>query len=429
MIRSEDTAITAEKITSILRLKEPQTSEPHKKWPLFLKILFLPQKKAKLSNMVKKGVLISFGELFLKSKGVRDNFIKRLINNLSFALNGTGSKIYDLRDRIFVSAEGDIKKIISGVPGISNISDALYSDSGGLENVFSFVKENYPLWLKEKETYALRIKTENPELKDKKAKIIDEVAYLIKRKVNLSNPDKEINIEIRKNSWLIHFNKERASGGLPSGSGGKVLVLMSGGIDSPVAGYMMAKRGAENVWLHFHSFPLVSNASISKIEELAKVFLSYQPKLKVYFIPFSKAQVGIKAKADANYRVLIYRRLMLKIAEKIMKDERCGALITGESLGQVSSQTLKNINITHNSVKSLVLRPLIGMDKEEIIAISKKNSFFDISIKPQEDCCTLFVSKGQTADGNLDKVKEIEKKLNISKLIKECLKNIEVKYF
>jgi len=388
-------------------------------------------------KIIKKGILISFGELFLKSEGVRSNFIKRLINNLRFLLdkNIPGSKIYFLRDRIFVSADdlSGVKKILNNVSGISNISDGFYSippvGGGGLEDIFSFIKKNYSSWLKEKETFSLRIKTENPGLKAKKNKIIDEIAFLIKRKVNLSNPDKEINIDIRKNGWLIHFNKEKATGGLPNGSSGKVLVLMSGGIDSPVAGYMMAKRGAENIWLHFHSFPLVSNASINKIEELAKVFLNHQAKLKVYFIPFSKAQIEIKSVADPKYRVLLYRRLMLKIAEKIMKEENCGAMVTGESLGQVSSQTLKNINITQDATKALILRPLIGMDKEEIINISRANNFFDISIKPQEDCCTLFVSKGQTAEGDLKRVKEIEKKLNVSKIIRECLKSFEVRNY
>ncbi|MCX6760058.1 MAG: tRNA 4-thiouridine(8) synthase ThiI [Candidatus Nealsonbacteria bacterium] len=383
--------------------------------------------------MTKKGILISFGELFLKSEGVRSNFIKRLINNLRFLLdkNKSDSRIHFLRDRIFVSTDdlNGVKKILNNVSGISNISEGYYSDKGGLEDIFEFIKKNYPKWLKSNETYALRIKTDNLDSKNKKAQIIDEIAYLIKRKVNLSDPHKEINIEIRKNSWLIHFNKEKATGGLPNGSGGKVLVLMSGGIDSPVAGYMMAKRGAENVWLHFHSFPLVSNASINKIEELAKVFLNHQAKLKVYFIPFSKAQIEIKTTADANYRVLLYRRLMLKIAEKIMKQEKCGAMVTGESLGQVSSQTLKNINITQDATKVLVLRPLIGMDKEEIINVSRENNFFDISIKPQEDCCTLFVSKGQTAEGDILKVKEIEKKLNVSKIIRECLKSLEVRNY
>jgi thiamine biosynthesis protein ThiI len=383
--------------------------------------------------MTKKGILISFGELFLKSEGVRSNFIKRLINNLRFLLdkNKSDSKIYFLRDRIFVSTDdlNGAKKILSNVSGISNISEGFYSDSGGLEDVFEFIKENYSKWLKSKDTYALRIKTENPDLKNKKAQIIDKIAYLIKRKVNLSDPHKEINIEIRKNSWLIHFNKEKATGGLPNGSSGKVLVLMSGGIDSPVAGYMMAKRGAENIWVHFHSFPLVSNASINKIEEMARVFLNYQAKLKVYFIPFSKAQIEIKSIADPSYRVLLYRRLMLKIAEKIMNEEKCGAMVTGESLGQVSSQTLKNINITEDATKALVFRPLIGMDKEEIINISKENNFFDISIKPQEDCCTLFISKGQTAEGDMKRVKETEKKLNVLKIVRECLKTLEVRNY
>lgn len=380
--------------------------------------------------MIKHGLLISFGELFLKSKNVRNNFIKRLINNLR-SLLGKNAKIYNLRDRIFVGidAVAPAKKKISNVSGISNIFEGYYSDKGGLEDVFEFIKNNYAKWLGKKETYALRIKTENPELKNKKSQIIDEIAYLIKRKVNLSDPDKEISIEIRKNNWLVCFNKEKAAGGLPNGSSGKVLVLMSGGIDSPVAGYMMAKRGAENVWLHFHSFPLLSNASINKIEELAKIFLNFQAKLKVYFIPFSKAQIEVKSKADANYRVLLYRRLMFRIAEKIMVKEDCKAIITGESLGQVSSQTLKNIIITQNVTKALVLRPLIGMDKEEIISVSRKNNFFGISIRPQEDCCTLFVSKGQTAEGDIKKAKEIEGKLNVSKIVRECLKNIEVRSY
>lgn len=383
--------------------------------------------------MIKQGVLISFGELFLKSKNVRSNFIKRLINNLRASLdkNKVDSKIHFLRDRIFISAKDIIgaKKAASAVFGISNIADGFYSDKGGLEDIFSFVKKSYSDWLKENETYALRIKTENPELKIKKPLIIDEIAHAIKRKVDLSSPDKEINIEIKKNGWLIHFNKEKASGGLPNGSSGKVLVLMSGGIDSPVAGYMMAKRGAENIWLHFHSFPLVSSASIDKIKELSEVFLKYQPRLKVYFIPFSKAQIEIKAKADSSYRVLLYRRLMLKIAKEIAEKEKCKAIVTGESLGQVSSQTLKNITITQNAVENLILRPLIGLDKEEIIKISKESGFFDISIKPQEDCCTLFVSKGQTAEGDLEKVRGIEKKLNSLKLVKECLAGLETKQY
>ena len=204
---------------------------------------------------------------------------------------------------------------------------------------------------------------------------------------------------------------------------------MSGGIDSPVAAYLLAKRGAENIWVHFHSFPLVSKASIDKVKELSNIFLKYQPYLKVYFIPFQKAQLEIKAKAPANYRVLLYRRLMLKIAEKIAKKENCKVLATGESLGQVSSQTLPNIKIVEEAAEMPVLRPLIGFDKEEIIKLAEKIGSFSASIKPQEDCCTLFVPKHQTAEGNIDIIKEIEKKIDSQKIIREILKEIEVKEY
>ena len=382
--------------------------------------------------MIKKGILISFGELFLKSESVRDIFIRRLVNNLCFCFKkeNIDFKTHFLRARIFIETEDKkAKKIIKNIFGISRIYDCFYSLEGDLDSLFSFVKNNYPSWLKEKETFSLRIKAEDKKIKAKKEQIIDEIAYLIKRKVNLSNPKKEIFIEFRNKGWLVYFGKEKGLGGLPVGSSGKVLVLSSGGIDSPVASYLMAKRGAENIWIHFHSFPLVSNKSIDKVKELANNFLKFQPRLKVYFAPFSSAQVEIKTKSQSEYRVLLYRRLMLKIAEKILKKEGCKAFVTGESLGQVSSQTLENLNITEDAVKSLILRPLIGMDKEEIIEISKKIGAYDISIKPQEDCCTLFVSKGQTASGDIKKAKEFEKKLNLNKIVKECLKGIEIKQF
>jgi thiamine biosynthesis protein ThiI len=386
-----------------------------------------------MSKVAKKGILISFGELFLKSEGVRNIFIKRLINNLCFFLekNNINFRAHFLRDKIFIETEeiNKAQKIISNVFGIASFSNCFYTPVGSLEDLFSFVKSNYSGWIKERETFALRVKTNIADFKGKKEKIIDEVAFIIKRKVNLSKPNREIIIELRKNGWMLYFNKNKGAGGLPSSSAGKVLVLVSGGIDSPVASYFIAKRGAENVWIHFHSFPLVSKASIEKIDELAKNFLKLQPKLKVYFIPFSKAQIEIKAKAAPEYRVLLYRRLMLKIAVKILEEEGCKALATGESLGQVSSQTLSNIRITDEAVKIPVLRPVIGMDKEEIIEISKKIGAYDISIKPQEDCCTLFVSKHQTAEGDLKKVKEFEKKLDNKKIIKECLKGLEIKIY
>ena len=376
-----------------------------------------------MKDSYQKGILIAFGELFLKSKNVKDIFQRRLVQNLGFYLKD--EKIHSFRERIFVQSSKT--NIIGRVFGIVWFAQCFFFPKTTLKEFSEFIDKNYKDWIKKDETFAIRLKLDKGIIKEDKDKVINKIAKNIKRKVNLSKPKKELFIEIRKNGWFLYFKKKKGAGGLPMGSSGKVLSLVSGGIDSLPSSYLSAKRGAENIWIHFHSFPLVSRASIDKIEELAKVFLKYQPKLKIYFVPFSKAQVKIKAKAPAKYRVLLYRRLMFKIAENIAEKEDCYALITGESLGQVSSQTLPNIKITEEIVKIPILRPLIGMDKEEIIELAQNIGTYDISIKPQEDCCTLFVSKGQTAKGSLSIVKDIEKKLNIEKMVKEAIKEIEVK--
>lgn len=384
-----------------------------------------------------KGILIAFGELFLKSEGVRRIFKKKLNQNISFFLKRANLdfKIFSLRERIFIATAETKKalKIIKNIFGLSWFAEGLFFalpgaqgnpeqsrrvEKAGLKEFSDFVAKNYQNWLKEKETFAIRLKN---NLKESREKIIEEIAKNIKRKVNLTKPKREIFIEARKDGWFLYFKKRKGRGGLPVGSGGKVLSLLSGGIDSPVASFLLAKRGAENIWLHFHSFPLVSKASIEKVKELAKVFLNYQPHLKIYFLPFSKTQMKIKTKTPAKYRILLYRRLMLKIAEEIAKKENCQAIVTGESLGQVSSQTLPNIHLIEEGIKIPVFRPLIGMDKEEIISLAKEIKTFLISIKPQEDCCTLFTPKHATGKGKPELIKKLEKELKIKKILRETI--------
>lgn len=398
-----------------------------------------------MKSFPKNGILIAFGELFLKSEGVRKLFQKKLIWNLRFFLKeeGINYKIHLFHDRIFIALPAEVPsvregrrretektqktaKIIKRIFGISWFSEVLFFSKADLKNISNFVAKNYSKWIKKGETFALRVNLEKGVLKENKDEVIKKIAEKINRKVNLDKPKREIFIEIRKNIWFLYFKKTKGAGGLPVGASGKVLTLMSGGIDSPVAAYLITKRGAENIWLHFHSFPLVSNKSIEKTKELVKIFLKYQPKLKIYFIPFQKAQIEIKAKADAKYRILLYRRLMLRIAEQIAKKENCWALVTGESLGQVSSQTLPNIKIIEETIKIPVLRPLIGQDKEEIIQAAKKMGTFEISIKPQEDCCTLFVPAHATGQGDLEYIKKLEKKLDIKKIIKDIIKEAKV---
>ncbi len=372
---------------------------------------------------MKQGILIAFGELFLKSEQVKKLFIKRLINHILFlSKKEIDFKLIILRDRLFLQTNDILKakKIIKKVPGISWYSEGYLFDGFDLKEITQFILRNHKIT----KTFAIRV-NKKKDVKESKELIIKKIAELIDKKVDLKKPNKEINIEIQKTGTFVFYNKIKGLGGLPMNSSGKALVLMSGGIDSPVASYLLSLRGIEPVWLHFHSFPLVSKKSIEKTKELASVFLNYHSKLKIYFIPFSQAQMKIKGKTPANYRILLYRRLMLKIAEKIAEKENCLALVTGESLGQVSSQTLDNLNITERSIKIPVLRPLIEKDKQDIINLAQKIKTLEISQKPQEDCCTLFVPKKATAKGDLKKVEQLEKEINVKKIEKDLLKNLK----
>lgn len=378
---------------------------------------------------MKEGILISFGELFLKSTGVQKIFKEKLEKNISLFLKKEkiDFQIFVFRERIFLFTQNFKKSlsILKNVFGISWFARSFFFEKENLKEVSNFIKENYQNWIGKNETFALRLK-KGGDVKISRQEIIKELARKIKRKVDLENPDKEIFFEARKEGFYLYFKKEKGAKGLPVGSQGKVICLISGGIDSPVASYLIAKRGAENVWLHFHSFPLVSQTSIEKVKQLGKTFLKFQPKLKIYFFPFSQIQTEIKTKAWPKYLILLYRRAMLKIAEKIAKKENCKAIVTGESLGQVSSQTLENLKIIENGIKIPVLRPLIGMNKEEIIKISQKIGTFEISILPQEDCCTLFVPKHASGAGELKKIKNFEKNINLKQLIKECWRKVEI---
>ncbi len=388
--------------------------------------------KSNNKKKIKEGMLLAFGEIFLKSKGVQKILKQKLLNNLSFFLKKerVDFKFFFLRERIFIETLNFKKtsEVLRKTFGISWFARAFFLKDAALEDLDSFIKENHQNWIEAKESFALRL-TRGGIIGENREKIIKKIAENIDRKVDLNNPKREIFLERRKSGWFVYFKKQRGRGGFPVGSQGKVLSLVSGGIDSPVAAYLLAKRGAENVWLHFHSFPLVSKKSIEKTKELVEVFLNYQPKLKVYLVPFSGIQTKIKISIPPKNRVLLYRRIMFKIAQRIAQKQKCRALVTGESLGQVSSQTLPNIGITQEGLKIPILRPLIGLDKEEIIFLARQIKTYKISIKPQEDCCTLFVPKHQTAAGKIEEIKNWEKGLLITKLISKALKETELEVF
>lgn len=244
--------------------------------------------------------------------------------------------------------------------------------------------------------------------------------------VDLFNPQNVVNIDIRENGKTFVFSQViKAVNGMPVGTGGKGIVMLSGGIDSPVAAYMMAKRGMTLRALHFHSFPYTSMQAKQKVLDLAKIVKRYTLHMTVDVVSFTEIQTAIHEKCPEEYMITIMRRFMMRIAERIAKSNNAGAIITGESLGQVASQTLESLTST-NSVATLpVFRPLIGFDKDEIIEISQKIGAFETSILPYEDCCTIFLPKRPVTKPRLSAVEKVESVLDVDTLVENALHNIE----
>lgn len=249
---------------------------------------------------------------------------------------------------------------------------------------------------------------------------------LPKIKVKLKNPDLSCFVEITEKDAFIYFKKIKGAGGMPQGVSGKALALLSGGIDSPVAAYYAIKRGVRIDFIHFHSMPFVSPASVEKVEYLAKIIGKFQLDSKIFMIPFGEIQKKILLNVPEKLRVIFYRRLMFQIAESLAKKENYLALYTGESVAQVASQTLENINATNESVQIPILRPLIGFDKEEIIAKAQEIGTMETSILPHEDCCTRFIPKHPETRANLIQIKDIEKNLAISEYVAFALQKMKI---
>ncbi len=247
------------------------------------------------------------------------------------------------------------------------------------------------------------------------------------KKVKLKNPDIEFHVEILGKHAFCYAGKNKGAGGLPIGSAGKGLVLISGGIDSPVASYYMMKRGMNLQFIHFHSYPQTSQKSIDKVRQLTQKLTKFHPNLKLHMCSFLEIQKEILKNIPDKFRIIFYRRIMLKIAERLAKKINAKGLITGESLSQVASQTIENMTVIHEAVKIMpILQPLVGFDKSEIIDVAKRINTFQTSIKPHDDCCTVFMPKSPETKGRLEEVLKEEQKINIDILVKLGLQNIEL---
>lgn len=243
-------------------------------------------------------------------------------------------------------------------------------------------------------------------------------------KVDVHNPDIIVTIEIRDKYAFIHGNSIKGAGGMPTGTSGRAAILISGGIDSPVAAYMMAKRGIELCAVHFASPPYTSELAEMKVMELLKKVAKYSGTITTYVVPFTKIQEKIRDLCPEEYFTIIMRRIMMEISEKIAANQNCSALITGESVGQVASQTIYALACTDCVVEMPVFRPCIGMDKEEIIKISRKIDTFETSIQPYEDCCTVFTPKHPKTRPHVEDVAKAQNKItDLDELVEEAIKN------
>ena len=380
--------------------------------------------------------LAHYHEVALKGRN-RGFFEQRLVHHLRSALKGNkGIQVEALPGRIRVNFPEEqlwnrIQETLSRTFGVTNFSLARSVPMTYTSPDLTALKEAIRKDIGTNNFNTFRVLTKRAEKRFPKTSMdIDREigAHLCEytgKGVNLSQPDLTIHIELLKDEAYYAFNKESGPGGLPVGTGGKVLCLISGGIDSPVAAYRMIKRGCRVVFAHFHGRPYLSRASEEKVKELVTLLTRYQLSSKLFLVPFGDIQKQIVLSAPAPIRVVLYRRMMMRIAEALAQTEDAWSLVTGDSLGQVASQTPGNIQVVSESTPLPILRPLIGMDKIEITQQAEAMGSFEISIEPDQDCCTLFVPPHPNTHARLPDIQEAEMNFDIPTMVKQGLENME----
>lgn len=381
---------------------------------------------------MKSAIIIRYCEIHLKGKN-RGYFEKLLKDNIKKSLKSIPHTFTCMHSRYLIEdfSESDyflISKKLKKIAGIHSFSKAIVVNNDLDEitsAVLSLTKDKKGTFKIETnradKTFSLSSMETSRELG---GRVLDN--YSNNLKVNVKNPDLTVNIDIREDGKTFVYSEIVAClSGMPVGSAGKGLLLISGGIDSPVAGYMMEKRGMKLDCLHFHSFPYTGDAAKQKVIDLAEKIGEYNGGINLYVVSFTHIQEAIHKNCPEEFMITLMRRFMMRIAERLAKNLKSQAIITGESLGQVASQTIESITSSNSVVSMPVLRPLIAFDKLDIIEISKKINTYETSILPYEDCCTVFLPKFPVIKPNLKKVEALEKNLNVEELIDEAFKNIE----
>ncbi|MDE6967925.1 MAG: tRNA 4-thiouridine(8) synthase ThiI, partial [Clostridia bacterium] len=382
---------------------------------------------------MEKVIIIRFGEIFLKGKNKKffENLLERNIEN---ALSIYDCVVEKSHNRFYVAkydidTEDSIIATLKKVFGVHSVSPAIKMPTD-ITKVASLVANDIP----EVKSFRVTVKRADKTINLTSTEIAcniggDLLALKPNMVVDLHNPELNLNVDIRENkTTYIFYETIKCYEGMPVGCSGKGLLLLSGGIDSPVAGFRMAKRGMQINGIHFHSYPFTSIQAKEKVIELGQIISGYCGHFPLFVVPFTKIQQAIHQYCREDFMITVMRMIMIEISERIAISNKCGALITGESLGQVASQTLESITVTNSRVKSLpIFRPLIDMDKTEIIKISKEIDTFETSILPYEDCCTIFLPKNPIIKPKVSVAEaEYNKIENLEALIEEAIQNVEV---
>lgn len=388
-------------------------------------------------------IIVHYAEIALKGDN-RKMFEEKLVENIKESLTQKGI-VFNSIKRIFGRILIEINP--RDMKGAKRLTDSKCKALGALQNVFGIahfsfaekcqrdiekIKEKSVEFLSRQEftSFKAECKRSDKKFPLNSQRINEQVGEAImnglSKKVDLHNPDVVLYIEITEKDVFLYTKKIAGPGGLPLGVSGKAVCLISGGIDSPVSAWYLMKRGVENIFVHFYSTQQGYEKSLEKVRDILRVLRNYQLNVKVYFVPFSDIQKEIVLNTQADLRVVLYRRFMMRVSEQIALKEKAKALITGENVGQVASQTLDNMLVISQATTLPILRPLAGFDKIEIIEIAKKIGTFDISILPHLDCCSMFVPKHPATKASLKEVEKEEKKLKIEKLVKEAIKNAKL---
>ena len=374
-------------------------------------------------------LLVRYGEIFLKGMN-RPYFIRALVRKVRYAVRGLGAEVWVHDGRIFVRGFSDLEECISRVTKVFGVHSVCPAVEMPKEDFDSICVQAVEMTRDLKGTFKVNARRSDKQYPMNSPAINEEAGFRILQanpnlKVDVHDPEHVVNIEIRDMAYL-YVKVIPAVGGMPVGTNGNAALLLSGGIDSPVAGWMIAKRGVQICAVHFHSYPYTSDRAKEKVLDLARKLSFSCCGIKVFVVPFTEIQMVIHEKCPEEYTTLIMRRYMMRIAERIAREQECEALITGESIGQVASQTMTALGTTDSVTKMPVFRPLIGFDKSEIISIARKIGTLEISELPYEDCCTVFTPRHPATHPKMEKILEGEAKLDTEDLIAKAMKGVEM---